>query len=308
MTTKSSHPAGSPRSVECTILPGPFPVDPLRLGHGIVTVIVGAETEWLTRRFVVHRSLLELASASFKDELEDIADDTQEELELPDDCPMAFEVLYHWMYSGMVYDHSFYPAGARTDYSRFWCNVYIFAGRRRLPGLKKEAFLKLQKKFNDQCGEVPSLGLLDELFNFHRDDDCDDDCANGCDNHSDSDCGDDCDAENESPHKLLLKNYFLEHVAFWLVKSCNTDQWTLWKRLMQDFKVDDIGFAEQIACKLAEWASNNQPFSNRRHPSHDPTYCDCGTLASPNEAASDCTENRNETRERNSLEGEGDGE
>ena len=258
------------------MVPGPFPVDPLSLDKKMVTVIVGAETEWQTRTFAVHRSLLRLASASFEDELEYIPKGSQKKLELEDDCPMAFEVLYHWMYSGRVYDHTFYPTGTQTPDDLFWLEVYIFAGRRLLQNLQKESFLKLRHKFNGLCGEVPSLALLEELF---------------C-----SECQDDCGDDSENPQKFLLKNYFLEHVAFWLVKTSKTDQWALWKHPMEFFRHDDSDFAEQVACKLAEWASDGQPFSNRRHPCYDPTYSDGETLTPPDQAISGCTEKHEETK------------
>ena len=70
----------------------------------------------------------------------------------------------------------------------------------------------------------------------------------------------------------FLKKYFLEHIAFWLVKTSKTDQRALWERLLEYFQHEDSDFAVQVALKLADWASDNQPFSNRRHPSNDAAY------------------------------------
>jgi len=273
MAAEASRLNALPTSVGCTIIPGPFPSDSIRHDDRMVTVIVGESTQWLTRTFTVHESLLELASDSFEDELDFDPLGSQKELPLPDDCPMGFEVLYHWMYSGLVHDHQFYPTGNRISYEFFWIDVYIFAKRRLLRNIQKEAFRRLRQKFNGLRGEVPSRVLLEQLF--------------------EPDC-DSCGMDREDP---FLKTYFLEHTAFWLVRTSKTDQRALWERLLEYFQHEDSDFAAQVALKLADWASDNQPFSNRRHPSNDPAYDDCEITSSPNAAVMHYTPKHDEARE-----------
>jgi hypothetical protein len=279
MATEPSH-RYAPTTMGCTTIPGPFPSDSTRYDDRMVTVIVGENTQWLTRMFTVHESLLELASASFQDELDFDPLGSQKELPLPDDSPMGFEVLYHWMYSGLVYDHEFYPTGSRTSYEMFWTEVYIFAKYRLLHNIQKEAFRRLCQKFNSLRGEVPSRVLLEQLF--------------------EPDC-DTCGMDREEP---FLKNYFLEHTAFWLVKTSKTGQRALWERLLEYFRHEDGDFAAKVAFKLADWASDGQPFSSRRHPGDDPAYIDCEIISPPNAAVMRCTPKHDEARENCSSEEE----
>ena len=257
MTTQPSHPNAPRTNVGCIMIPGPFPSAAITRDKRMVTAIVGEDTEWPTRNFTVHESLLELASNSFRDELDFDSMGLQKELQLPDDSPMGFEVLYHWIYSGLVYDHKFYPTGNQMSHEFFWIAVYIFAKRHLLHNIQKEAFRRLRQKFNGLRCEVPSRLLLEQLF--------------------EPDC-DSCGVDREQP---FLKNYFLEHIAFWLVKTSKTDQRAPWERLLEYFRYEDSDFAEQVAFKLAEWVSDDQPFSYRRHPGHDPAYSDCEAITSP---------------------------
>src|SRR5436305_666574 len=97
----------------------------------------------------------------------------------------------------------------------FWIAVYIFATRHLLHTIQREPFRRLRQKFNGLRCEVPSRLLLEQLF--------------------EPDC-DSCGVDREQP---FLKNYFLEHIAFWLVKTSKTDQRAPWERLLEYFRYED---------------------------------------------------------------------
>ena len=81
-----------------------FPLSASEHGSSVVTYTVGALTEWPTRTFTVHKNLLCRASKYFDTALNgQFMERSKKKLELPHDSPEAFEVLYHWVYTGFFY-------------------------------------------------------------------------------------------------------------------------------------------------------------------------------------------------------------
>lgn len=82
----------------------------------------------------------------------------------------------------------------------------------------------------------------------------------------------------------VLQEYMVCHVAFWFLKAAERDDWSS----RPGSRADHQGrFMLQVASKVAEWYSNSEPFSRRRHPSEYPPYSK-GT--EPSSPASSTTE------------------
>jgi hypothetical protein len=84
-----------------------FPLPAKTHGTNIVNVHVGSGS--IMQIFSIHKSLLCAASDYFIGALTgNFEESSTQVLELKHDCPMAFEVLYQWLYSGAVHRASFY--------------------------------------------------------------------------------------------------------------------------------------------------------------------------------------------------------
>jgi hypothetical protein len=230
--TQASQPKRLPsKVVEST----PFPV-PARLhGSEMVTITVGESSKWSSRTFTVHRNLLHSTSDYFKDKIDALeAKDLDEELELelPRDCPVAFEVAYHWLYSRNIYERPFYMCGTTMSYSLFWLEVYMFSGRRDFVGIHDKAFRKLRQTFNSKTAQFPSRDFIARLY-------------------------------QPSCKELLLQKYLVCHTAFWLLERSTRDEWITSRK---SFEAEEGRFILRVAGKLAEWCNNGDPSSLPGHP------------------------------------------
>jgi len=172
-----------------------MPVRPGDHGSAISTVIVGRGDQ--SQTFTIHKHLLSQASPYFYGALEgNFKEGCKETLELEEDYPMIFEVLYHWLYSGSILQASFYTQGSIPD-DLLWFRMYEFADMRLLEKFQELAFQLLKEMFAADEQKVPSLEFVKELFN------------------------------SEMPQ---LQQYIVNHTAFWIysksgrweaVLSCN---------------------------------------------------------------------------------------
>jgi hypothetical protein len=64
------------------------------------------------------------------------------ELNLPEDDPMAFEVLYQWLYSGRVLEADAYTGGVITN-EILWLRVFKMADCRLVDGLMEIVYQRL---------------------------------------------------------------------------------------------------------------------------------------------------------------------
>src|SRR5277367_3743838 len=84
-----------------------LPIRPKDHGSEMATVIVGRGDQAQT--FTIHKHLLCQASSYFYGALQGkFRESRKATLKLEGDCPMVFEVLYHWLYSGSVLQANYY--------------------------------------------------------------------------------------------------------------------------------------------------------------------------------------------------------
>jgi hypothetical protein len=223
--------------------------------HGLemITVVVGEKSKWPAQTFAIHRNLLYLASAVFARKIDALGKGSSDiTLKLPRDCPMAFAILYQWLYSGKILSTSFYVPDNEIRRNLFWLEVYTFADSRGLTHIRESAFQKLRWSFNGTSSRLPSKAFIKRLLRA------------------------DCEG--------VLQEYMVCHVAFWLLQATERDNWSS----RPGSRADHQGrFMLQVASKVAEWYSDSEPFSPRRHPSEYPPY---GEGTEPSSPASSTTE------------------
>jgi hypothetical protein len=216
-----------------------FPLPASKHGLSMITVIVGANTEWPVRTFTVHKNLLCRASDYFDGALNGpFLENSKNELVLADDCPTAFEVLYHWLYTGFFYEQTF-PTRAEKGHGSedgiywywelYWLEIYQFAECRLISHLQEHAINQFRPSYDSQNSLVPCRAFVERLF-VH-------------------DSG-----------LALLQEYFVGHIAFWLLEGSN--EYHVYKEV---FEACDGRVAQQVTLKLASWYAF-PPQDTRCHP------------------------------------------
>lgn len=202
--------------------------------HGMAMITVHVRHGPTTQSFLVHRDLLHRASQPFAALLAGgFMESNREELTLKDECPMAFEVLYQWLYSGKVLRAQFYTQG-RVAEDVLWLRVYILADKRLIYELQKEAYEKLRGLFSADERAVPSSRFVEELF-----------CSETDQNHE------------------YLQSYVIAHTAFWIHNDSHGD-WQEWEAVLERRS----NYSVRVAVQLAKIHSSS--FDGcREHPSLD---------------------------------------
>jgi hypothetical protein len=98
------------QSSEIYSLESTFPLSAAEQGSEITTVNVGTGLDLQT--FKIHKNLLCKASKCFDGALNDGFMESSGNINLPSDHPVAFEVLYQWLYSGFIREASFVSLAA----------------------------------------------------------------------------------------------------------------------------------------------------------------------------------------------------
>ncbi|KAK5209067.1 hypothetical protein LTR41_005466 [Exophiala xenobiotica] len=191
----------------------------LNWGTQTVKVIVGTTQ----KEYVVHKRLLCVASKFFERALNgQLAASLSQEVKLPEDDPVLFACVYDWLYFGLVQrvdSLAFIHARSLWYDDHVWLQIYRMADRMMMPGLKALAFKSAATSFGNHLAYIPSREFLKSLF------------------------------EDEAP--LALRMYVVEHVAYWLPKSANKDQWG------SLFMVHDRFGAEMALAMLRSQAEGN---------------------------------------------------
>jgi hypothetical protein len=220
-------------------------------GTKIVNVHVGSGS--IMQIYSIHKSLLCTASDYFIGALAGSFEESSTQvLELKRDCPIAFEVLYQWLYSGAVHHASFYTQSRITD-DVLWLRVYKLANASLVDKLQEVAYSRLRDMFNMRSKAVPSLQFIEELYEH----------------------------EEKEAHEHI-KDYTVAHTAFW-IRQDNQGGWQEWKEVLE--KKSRFGVA--VAVHLAKLHSSD--FDGcRSHPAGDggsqflrPWVPKLGTRASP---------------------------
>jgi hypothetical protein len=117
-----------------------------------------------TRTFTIHKSLLCNALKYFDSALNDGFEETTDSLTLPDDCPLAFEVRYQYLYSGQVKQHAVMVHGRRHLPG---ATMAACIQARRLPTvrpLQNIAYDRLKNIFSQEKHIRPTLEFVVELY------------------------------------------------------------------------------------------------------------------------------------------------
>jgi hypothetical protein len=224
-----------------------FPIVASEHGSTMTTVIVGADTEWPARKFTIHKNLLCRASVYFDKALNGpFKEGSEGKLELPNDFPKAFELFYHWLYSGAFAKTRFYNQES-DDMSNelFWYEVYKFAECRLLLDIQKAAFNVLLESFDNRKFQMPCIDFVECLF----------------------------DPQSEG---ILLQKYIAAHMAYWIRKKSFEGDWERFEKL---FNVSGGRFGAQVALRLTKLCSKRFD-STYSHPCHDESFRDYRSFGS----------------------------
>ena len=150
-----------------------FPLPSSQHGSDMATIIVGQDDK--QRQFYIHRNLLAQASEYFDRALNGKFTESAGTIKLSRHSPVAFEVVYQWLYSGQklalsqlkdLHDCDSHNKDPEGGCSLDWLRLYNLADETLITEIKIHAYQMLIKPYN--CtGELlmaASTGLVAELF------------------------------------------------------------------------------------------------------------------------------------------------
>ena len=150
----------------------PFPVVPLSHGNEMVTVQVGTHPRDHT--FTIHKRLLSQASSYFDRALNGhFKEPSTNTLHLEHHCMIAFEALYHWLYTEEIFSpkdlRHVKNIGANYEIDSweqvFWLRLFKLADETMVTALKRTAYSALtQDYFCRTIPRMPDIIFLKELF------------------------------------------------------------------------------------------------------------------------------------------------
>jgi BTB/POZ domain len=121
-------------------------------GIEIEKVNVGSSpVKRLNQTFNIHKALLCKASPYFHNVLTNGFKETNSEPSLPEDNPMAFEVLYQWLSFDKVLEAHAYTGGVTTN-ENLWLRVFKMANCHLVDELKKTVYKRLRSVFGEPYG------------------------------------------------------------------------------------------------------------------------------------------------------------
>jgi hypothetical protein len=139
-----------------------FPMPADQHGNDIITLIIG--TGESARTYSVHKELLCSASEYFRAALgtgfKEAADKT---LTMQDECPIAFAVIYGFLYTGEVRHASFYTRNQVTD-QVLWLRTVKLADKIFIHALIVIAYNRLRELFAWDKRLIPEPAFIKELY------------------------------------------------------------------------------------------------------------------------------------------------
>ena len=178
---------------------GVFPTtvpDPPKIDRGARTVKILVGTENDQQEFIIHKDLLCASSKFFEKAFSGpFVEGNTQEMKLPEEEPTVFAFLCDWLYTGRLGPSNMAYMVARQLWNEdsFWLKVYGMADRIMSPGLQVVAYACLTKLFDQYDATVPSREFVYSLFT------------------------------EDAP--LAMQMHVIEHVAYWLPKSQNKEDW-----------------------------------------------------------------------------------
>ena len=138
-----------------------FPVPPRSHGAEIVKVVVGRPES--SRDYFVHKSLLCKASPYFSAALSGKFKEASDNRLVPSkEHPLAFEVLYHYLYTGQVQPADFYIHD-KTPEDVLWLRMIQIADLTMIQPLLHISYERLRILFSDPQ-LVPSSTFINKLY------------------------------------------------------------------------------------------------------------------------------------------------
>ena len=201
--------------------------------HGTEMVMVKVGRHEKCQEFSVHKRLITTVSLYFKGALnpgfQTTAKDT---VILEHQCPLAFAVLFNYVYTGIVYqDASFFTQSSVQD-DVLWLRTLKLAHITLIHPLLLISDLRIRRLFGDDVNKVPSTAFVDELY-------------------------------DETPQEDLQK-YIVAHTCYWIINDPAKD-WKEWKALFE--RQPEFGVA--VAVRLAKTQSM-QYKGHKNHTFNDP--------------------------------------
>lgn len=210
-----------------------FPIPAQEQGSQIIDVHVGSGRTG--QIFRIHRALLCSASPYYSRLLQgNFSESQQDEMLLKNECSMAFEVLYQYLYSGQVLKAKFFTQSRIPD-DVLWLRTYKLSHHTQIDSLLHESYSNIRQILHDEGRIVPSLTFISELY--------DDDI---------------CQEE--------LRLYVVAHTAYWIHNNSKGD-WREWEALMNH----KPAFGLAVAIQLAKIHSSVYD-GCREHPSQDDAF------------------------------------
>jgi hypothetical protein len=139
------------------------PFTSLDHGNEVVTITVGPEDD-SSRTFSVHKNLICKHSSFFRKAFTNSCKEGNDgHINLPDDCPESFELLYEWLYSRQVKAADFYTNGL-TSPAPSGC----LSTSRQIVCSSKQSnpspLVVLERSSNDKIQVIPNARFIEDLF------------------------------------------------------------------------------------------------------------------------------------------------
>lgn len=139
-----------------------FPLHPELHGTELITIRVG-QAKWC-RSFKVHKEVLCKSSKFFNGALHNgFKEDDEGTIKLDDQDPIAFSVLYHYLYSGSVQQADFYTKNRITD-DVLWLRTFKLADATMMQPLLHIAYDRIRGLFKSSELRHPSVLFAHELY------------------------------------------------------------------------------------------------------------------------------------------------
>ena len=214
--------------------------------HGIEMAIVIVGNGAKQRAFHIHRLLLEQVSQYFDRALNGDFNTSAGTIRLTRHCPVAFEAVYQWLYSGRklvmtefteLRDFDRHYRDNQVGHSMIWLHLYKLADETMIPELKVYAYKSLIRLYSLGEGDMYAAAheLVAELF------------------------------DSESPQPVL-QDYFARHTAWLLYCRCISDA-PFWEKTWQI----NSEFATMVLRHIVAM-SIDRDNSDAMHPSKDPKF------------------------------------
>ena len=203
--------------------------------HGLEMVLVSVGTGERTEHFNIHKQILCIASKYFAAALSgNFRESYDNHLELQDEDPQAFKVLYHFLYTGKVHDASFYEH-IHLPYDGLLARAFKLADAVMAYSFRAELYVRLHTLYTDTHFRSPSLGCVKALY------------------ETDVDLG-------------PLQQYVTAHCGYWIKNDTSKDgRWKEWKCILDS----NDEFRHQVNDWLVKALSKDV-----KYPGHHPIFDD----------------------------------